>query len=401
MSSSESKQATHAKFRDIRCWVGGAIFATILCVISVAYLGRLSAADPEAGEMYQMLSVLLVATIVFATVFSISFTSPPTTTAMRVLFVTAYIFSLTSIFFPLAMMMWVGTEKVQKRMVYSPVGIVQACALDISGGGKSIPEEIRCPERLSEIGGAGNQWILHLGGRVQPMSNRQVQLPADIVLRSDAQGLWLSGDYFIAKTRQLCTKRDASSGELTQCYGYDPSVVSREESGEYLIASNHVFQDDQGEYWVRVTDLNFENQKFIVYGGIPVPLYVVLISLMGGIVGLMRRVPELQREYWVERQAKMQNGIEDIQQSFAVAYKIRDRIIFQVLQVVSAPLIALVAFHLFAPASTVSAVSLAFISGFASEAILIKIRELSDSFNKSDDGKDDQKNAAKVKVDKS
>ncbi len=48
--------------------------------------------------------------------------------------------------------------------------------------------------------------------------------------------------------------------------------------------------------------------------------------------------------------------------------------VFQIMQVVSAPLIAVVSYHIFEPSSRSVTIALAFASGFASETVLLAIR---------------------------
>ncbi len=56
----------------------------------------------------------------------------------------------------------------------------------------------------------------------------------------------------------------------------------------------------------------------------------------------------------------------------------RERFVFQILQVASAPVIAVVAFELFAPASVALCVGIAFVSGFTSEQVLASVRVFAD-----------------------
>lgn len=383
METQNTSTNPNKKYRDFHSWAGGVLVIASLSLFAMAYMDNLAITDPTASELYQLLKVVLLSTIIFAGVFAIGFTSPPTTTAMRVLFITAYAFSLTSIFFPLAMIMWVGKGDVQNKMINSPVGIVHACALDLSGSGKSIPEEIRCAERHSRERESGNQWVVQLGGTVQPMAVHQLQLLPTMMAAASAQSIILNAEYLEPEKRRICTRREDNGGELRNCFLYDPHVIQQSD-GQYHVARHYLSEDEQGHYWLGVSHENYGDAKFMVYGGIVVPLYVLIIAQLGGIIGLMRRVPELQRQYWEGRQARIDalgetDSRDEAHVGFSIAYKIRGCLIFQILQVISAPLIALVAFHLFSPASTLSSVALAFVCGFASEAILLKIRDLNDS----------------------
>ncbi|WP_018275329.1 hypothetical protein WKI13_01660 [Teredinibacter turnerae] len=390
-SADTKKLDPNKKYSDMRCWLVGLVIVGALCAFSMIYMDNMATTDPSARELYQLLKVVLLSTLLFAGVFAVSFTSPPTTFAMRILFITAYAFSLTSIFFPLALIMWVGKGEVQQKMIYSPVGIVHACALDISGSGKSIPEEIRCPQQSAPQDTTGNQWVVQLGGTVQPVGDSQIQLLPAMITAADGRAIVLNPANIEPENRKICTQPATDDADMRDCYIYDPHIVKRR-GAEYRIATRNLIQDEQGSYWLRVSHEDYGDAKFIVYGGIVVPLYVLIIAQLGGIIGLMRRVPELQREYWEGRQQMIKTindpaVIDESQIGFSIAYRIRGCIIFQIMQVISAPLIALVAFHLFSPSSTLSSVALAFVCGFASEAILVKIRDMNDSLMKSVSGK--------------
>ena len=54
--------------------------------------------------------------------------------------------------------------------------------------------------------------------------------------------------------------------------------------------------------------------------------------------------------------------------------EVRERFGFQIIQFISAPLIAVAAYHAIGPESRTASVALAFTSGFASESILLMIR---------------------------
>ncbi|MDA2919088.1 hypothetical protein MYX76_06270 [Desulfobacterota bacterium AH_259_B03_O07] len=101
-----------------------------------------------------------------------------------------------------------------------------------------------------------------------------------------------------------------------------------------------------------------------IQGGLVVPLYFIVLSLMGAAVSMTRRVPEYQ--------GRIRNGEDDE----ITEWKAREMLVFQIMQVVSAPLIAVTAYYLIDPSSRTTTVILGFSSGFASETILLLIRSL-------------------------
>jgi MFS family permease len=102
-----------------------------------------------------------------------------------------------------------------------------------------------------------------------------------------------------------------------------------------------------------------------IQGGLIVPLYVIVLAIIGGAVSMTRRVPEYQR-----RAMTIQDPLTNQQA--------REFLIFEIMQVLTAFLIAIVAYYIVAPDKTSTAVVLAFGSGFASAPILLMIRALVD-----------------------
>jgi hypothetical protein len=98
-----------------------------------------------------------------------------------------------------------------------------------------------------------------------------------------------------------------------------------------------------------------------IEGGLVVPLYVIVLSLMGAAVSMTRRVPEYQQ--------RLIPGMPDS----ITREEARQYLVLQVMQVVSAPLIAIAAYHLVQPESPKASVLVGFICGFASETILLHI----------------------------
>ena len=106
--------------------------------------------------------------------------------------------------------------------------------------------------------------------------------------------------------------------------------------------------------------------------GLVVPLYVVVLAIIGGAVGMSRRLPEIQSR--AADRAKQEHATEAIS-----AIEARERVVFQIMQILAAPLIAITAFSAFEPDTVTVAVLIGFTSGFASEAILMKLRQASEA----------------------
>ncbi|AQH03808.1 hypothetical protein A9R05_32960 (plasmid) [Burkholderia sp. KK1] len=107
----------------------------------------------------------------------------------------------------------------------------------------------------------------------------------------------------------------------------------------------------------------------VVRGGFVVPFYVVLLALVGAAVSLTRRIPEYQK-----RSERTFIATSDV--SALTLLETREVVVFQIMQLISAGFIAIVAFYALAPNSMSTAIALAFMSGFSSELILLQIRSI-------------------------
>jgi hypothetical protein len=113
--------------------------------------------------------------------------------------------------------------------------------------------------------------------------------------------------------------------------------------------------------------LGSPEKRAFVDGGIVVPLGFVIFALFGGAISLSRRVPEIQKRseagyVGTPTEPKLQAG------------EVREMLAFQILQFISAPLIAITAYQVIHPDTDASSAALAFMSGFGSETILLMIR---------------------------
>ena len=104
-----------------------------------------------------------------------------------------------------------------------------------------------------------------------------------------------------------------------------------------------------------------------ISSGLAVPMYVIVLAFVGGAVSLSRRIPEYQKRSDATYQAT------DEQPALA-AVDAREAVVFQIMQLISAPFIALSAYYIVGPSTLGAAVGLAFACGFASEPILLMIR---------------------------
>lgn len=119
--------------------------------------------------------------------------------------------------------------------------------------------------------------------------------------------------------------------------------------------------------WVKMCSFPDGSKGLCVRGGLVVPLYFVVLALIGGAVSLTRRVPEYQK-----RSSLSYVGTE--KEPRLDPPTTREYLVFQIVQFISAPFIAAVAYYLVSPETRAVGVAVGFTSGFGSEAILLMIR---------------------------
>ena len=101
---------------------------------------------------------------------------------------------------------------------------------------------------------------------------------------------------------------------------------------------------------------------------------------------MMRRVPEYQKRVTDDYRKLYESLGDERPDTMAVPLDLdsaREYLIFQIMQVLSAPLIAIVAYSLFDPNELASVVAVGFIAGFSSEAVLLAIRAVFDKVGQS------------------
>jgi hypothetical protein len=127
----------------------------------------------------------------------------------------------------------------------------------------------------------------------------------------------------------------------------------------------------------------------VVSGGLVVPLYMIVIALIGGCIGMTRRLPELQTRGAPGYKAyyKRNKAVDPTLKRPLEGVHVREYVVFQVMQAVFAPFLAMVAFALIDPADIAGVVAIGFIAGFASESILLQIKKVADAASKPSSGK--------------
>lgn len=226
-------------------------------------------------------------------------------------------------------------------------GVTDGCQRAEDGSGSELT---RCDDD-----GSGQQWLLQIGSR--SIHAEAIDEEALAELAGEAQA--------------ACTALDGWSalGGKFEALGRPdgPALVA------VLQGACHTGEAPTAEGMAAVLrERGATRNRSELSRGLVVPLYVVVLAVFGGGVGMSRRVPEIQRR------AAASTNQKDPEQAIS-AIGARERVVFQIMQVLAAPLIAITAFAAFEPDTMTAAVLIGFASGFASESILMKLRQASDA----------------------
>lgn len=149
--------------------------------------------------------------------------------------------------------------------------------------------------------------------------------------------------------------------------------ISFDDSNSGLLKELNKTPADKSKIFALITSklglTSITAKRYKIKGGLVVPLYVIILAMIGGAISLTRRIPEIQMRASV-------NYVLTEKMRRLTPQEAREHLIFQIVQFISAPYLAVLAFYLIETSSVRTTVILAFSAGFASESILLMIREL-------------------------
>lgn len=312
---------------------GGPLLVFLVFVILAWFLWSYS--TPPAGPANEVLSwwvkwvlVLLIAALVaFVCWFLYLFTGAVTDQKINQIILFCYLFTIVSLLgwvVPFVVLPLVpGLHPV---MVRSPIGVVTGCIKPLAGAPvgatkeptPGIPKELKCDSDT-------DQWVVNIGGTIE---------------------------------RETKTSAADKAGTEGQQKGGAEAQIAKAPPKQGVAATPVAPAGTAETGWPLVR----------IRGGLVVPLYFVVLSLMGAAVSMTRRVPEYQGRLALPKTSQKSITPEEA----------REYLVFQIMQVVSAPLIAITAYYLVVPGFRATSVALGFASGFTSETILLVIRALAE-----------------------
>ena len=229
------------------------------------------------------------------------------------------VFSYTFMLFALGISILPFLTSDEGKQTVRPIMTFKGCVI-----GKSVAEEVNC---LS----GDRQWLVSICSKV-------VEVKADTTLAAEPS---------LAATPRVLEEDTALAGE----------------AGESTA--------DAANQTDLVVDQADAIRSYQASGGLVVPLYVIVVSLMGAAISLTRRIPEIQRH-------GSPNFTPTDEEPALTPLGVRERLVFQIVQFISAPLLAIVAYQLIGSSSVQTSVLLAFVAGFSSESVLVMIRAMFD-----------------------
>jgi hypothetical protein len=249
-----------------------------------------------------------------------------------------YLFTIISILSSMLLpTLLITRENIYQTMLSSPIGIVKGCSQQIKT--EWVPVELQCLQSdETQNDTAIYQWVVNIGGWVVNVDSIP-QSPSGQV--PESQGASTPSASTVSQSAAPGGSTEQTTGDTDQKKGDYSTNVSQKKNPGLTVAK--------------------------IRGGLVVPLYVVVIALMGGAVSMTRRVPEYQKRAYLPE--------DDVENKITME-RARELLVFQIMQFISAPLIAVTAYYMVKPSDpTISAV-LGFAAGFASETILRAISAL-------------------------
>jgi hypothetical protein len=236
-----------------------------------------------------------------------------------------------------------------------PIGIILGCneRPTVPLDKDLVPDGIRCFNR-------SDQYLVNIGGNAEEISEEEQKARED-ELRAAAKG---------ATEAQRPPGRPKTPPEGDEKGKSQKPKPQEKPAGEQQPGAEQTTENTRAATGTSSRQEPFQQvephrKRHVITGGLVIPLYFVIIAIFGGFVSMLRRVPEYQ-----ERVANASDPL--------TVHEAREKLVFEVLQLLAAPLIAITAYYIVDPSSRATSIVLAFIAGFSSETVLMYIRALAE-----------------------
>ena len=259
------------------------------------------------------------------------------------------------------------------KTIDKPITIFLGCVLNKN----SKTNALSCYP-TSEVEPPVLSWVIHIGGNLTaltPYSKYKVEDLEDIKNDISEMMAKLSEQKIAEENARISYEETRKEFEMLSKGSEDVAAIEsvkiklKNKKAE-LVEANKVVKDTQRDIGYLRPFLQ-GNAGFGVTGGLVVPFYLIVLSMVGAAISLTRRIPEYQKQA-----VKGYVGTKDA--PYLPPRKLREYLVFQILQFISAPFLAVVAYFAIEPSTTTATVALAFAAGFSSETVLLWIRGVVD-----------------------
>lgn len=113
-----------------------------------------------------------------------------------------------------------------------------------------------------------------------------------------------------------------------------------------------------------------------ITGGVVVPIYFLILALIGALINMSRKLPEFQRRITPTYHFRYKADVKENPQLAKpmTGAEAREFVTFQMIQVLTAAGVAIIAYSWAKPEELAAGVILAFVAGFSSEVVLMAVR---------------------------
>ena len=287
------------------------------------------------------------------------------------------------------------------RTLNSAIGVFRGCTRDPGEVGDSLacyPDQGAGPGE-GETREPRLSWVLHIGGVVHPI---RTLMPPTLVepIQKDIEKSVKALQEFLAREESSSQEQKTNNQRLKQSLEefekrFDKAVKEGEGVWEQVSVSLQEVRNELRDLRTTLEKASVEaggkareieqllisvrrgladidawlheDAGFYVTGGLVIPLYLIVLSLIGGAVSLTRRIPEYQKQ-------SACGYVGTDKAPFLDPPLLREHLVFQIIQFISAPFLAAVAYYGLQPSTTAATVILGFAAGFSSETVLLLIR---------------------------
>ncbi|MCP4866379.1 hypothetical protein [uncultured Alteromonas sp.] len=302
-------------------------------------------------------------------------------------------------------------QDVLNNRVNTLIAIVKGCdfqyqeAIDPTASTRLERLEGRMPEQ-AHCGDLPPQWVLSIGGNVLLCH----------VLNNCAEAIAALNNEKI-NYGDLATLKQELSDLQEQKHRLETEIADHKRVLSGLTMENNIFKSDQVEKRIRAftpciscdehsllglsreiealkqkiakaqSQLKHQEQVFEqplifgqpITGGIVVPIYFLILAMIGALISMARKLPEFQRRVTPAYHLRY---IHDVKENPKLAAPMtgaeaRELVMFQMVQVLTSVGVAIIAYSWATPNEMAAGAVLAFIAGFSSEIVLIAVRGVS------------------------